>query len=159
MEFPQSLRVFLPIFVNDPIFFIILVQARGEKRSILDILTWSLSSLGGRIGRKNLRLTSPRFPFPNRLQTHLSAALDWPSLRCTKSPTGGRGCRVSAIWKQGGMCCPARLLFKGIGLLSSRSLLVAADITSFRRRVGSVPVCWGAGEAGGFSKLNIHLVF
>lgn len=146
MEFPLSLRVFFPRFVNDPIFFIILVQARGEKRSILDILTWSLSSLGGAGGgsaEKNLRLTSPRFPFPNRLQTHLSAALDWPSLRCTKSPTGGRGCWVSVIWKRGGMCCPVCLLFKGIGLLTSKSFLVA--VAHHRSEDGSLVSLSAAG--------------
>lgn len=49
----------------------------------------------------NLCLTSPCLPLLNRLQTHLSAAADWPSLRRTKSPTGGPGCWVSVISRPG----------------------------------------------------------
>ncbi len=39
-------------FVNELNYLIILVQVRGEKRSILDILTWSLSSLQGHRAEK-----------------------------------------------------------------------------------------------------------
>lgn len=69
---------------------------------------------------RNLCLTSPRLPLLNQLQTHLSAAADWPSLRRTKSPTGGQRCWVSVISRPGEICCLVHLLFNGIGALLSQ---------------------------------------
>lgn len=93
--------------------------ARWEKVS-LGILTWSLSPLQE---QSNLSLTSPRLPLLNRLQTHLSAAADWPSLSRTKSPSRGRRCWVSVISRPGEICRPVHLLFKGMGALLSEDAL------------------------------------
>ena len=108
------------------------------KRSGSDILTWSLSFL-----QRNLGLTSLWLPLLNQLQTHLSAAADWPSLRRTKSPTGGQRCWVSVISRPGKICCLVHLLFNGIDALLSQGCtpVCLANFTVTTDRLFLSPLC------------------
>lgn len=65
--------------------------------------------------QRNLRLTPLWLPFSNQLQTHLSAAADWPSPTHTKSPSGGQRCWVSLISRAGKICCLVQPLLNRIG--------------------------------------------
>lgn len=127
-------------FANELNYLIILVQVRkGQSRT-----SWLDPCLPSRgTEQRNLCLTSPWLPLLNRLQTHLSAAVDWPSLRHTKSPTGGRGCWVSVISRPGKICCPVHLLFQGFGtLFSQRSTPVClVNFTVFRQQTGCFLLC------------------
>lgn len=153
MEFPLSLRVFFPRFVNDPIFFIILVQARGEKRSILDILTWSLSSLGGAgggIGRKKPVPDLATVSFP-KSTADTSVSSSWLTLtQMYKEPHWRTWVLGFCYLKTGGNVLPCLSFVQGDWSPYLQVLSSGGGPSPFRRRFASVPVC-----CRGFSKLNI----
>lgn len=144
MVFPPSPRVFFPRFVNDPIFFIILVQTRGEKRSILDILTWSLSSPEGGIGRKTCAW--PRHGFLSQIDCrHIcQQLLIDPHSDVQRAPLEDVGVGF-LLSENGGNVLPSSSFVQG-----DWPPYLQVDTTVFRRRFASVAcLLWG------FLKLNI----
>lgn len=95
-------------------------ESRWEVRKGQSGTSWldpCLPSTGDRV-RKPVSDPAAASSSKNRLQTHPSAAADWPSLRCTKSPTRGWRCWVSVISRTGEICC-SRERVRAVPMLSA----------------------------------------